>query len=315
MQDELGVREEEDEKSESERNKRKRRRPASQTTAKRANAQRRDERKKRQKKKQSEELDAKISMPRLSQFANNEFSGAMLGDADDARRLMEFIIKRWRDDAKTDAAAAEHFPPVPSDETLAARVNEFLEFTSIAANTNVICAVCGEFHLPDNTDVFHLGKRTDEKTTAKPLGALFNLLKLLKNPKSRVPPPEPPQPSAPGMDILRGLYVEYKGVDADKQTITICHRCQDQLQTTNKKPARSLANDLYFGPIPRLFQNLNLVMWKCLQKYRVSAFIEKLLSGDLVSQLQRPAFTVLKTHVVAFLQVSLFVLSNLSDLC
>ena len=106
------------------------------------------------------------------------------------------------------------------------------------------------------------------------------------------------------MDILRGLYVEYKGVDAEKQTITICHRCQEQLQTTNKKPARSLANDLYFGPIPRLFQNLNLVMWKCLQKYRVSAFIEKLLSSDLVSLLQRPAFTVLKTHVVAFLQVS-----------
>lgn len=220
MQDELGVLEEEDEKSESERKKRKRRRSVSQA----ANAQSRDERKKRQKKKESEELDAKISMPPLCQFANNEFSGAMLGNADDARRLMEFIIKRW-DDAKTDAAAAEHFPTVPSDETLAARVNEFLELTSIAANTNVVCAVCGEFHLPDNTDVFHLGKRTDEKITAKPLGALLPLLKLLKNPKSRVPPPEPLQPDAPGMDILRGLYVEYKGVDTEKQTITICHRC------------------------------------------------------------------------------------------
>jgi hypothetical protein len=227
----------------------------------------------------------------------------MLGDADDAKRLLEFIIKRWGDEAKTDAAAAEHFPTVPSDETLVVRVNEFLELTSIAANTNVVCAVCGEFHLPDNTDVFHLGKRTDEKTTGKPLGALLPLLNLLKNPKSRVPPPEPLQPDAPGMDVLRGLYVEYKGVDAEKQTITICHHCQEQLQTTNKKPARSLANDLYFGPIPRLFQNLNLVMWKCLQKYRVSAFIEKLLSSDLVSLLQRPAFTVLKTHVVAFLQV------------
>ena len=42
------------------------------------------------------------------------------------RRLMEFIVKRWGDEAKTDAAAAEHFPTVPSDETLAARVNEFL---------------------------------------------------------------------------------------------------------------------------------------------------------------------------------------------
>jgi len=92
---------------------------------------RREERKKRDKKKQkkeSEELNAQIS--------------AMLGDADDARRLMEFIIKRWGDDAKTDAAAAEHFPPIPSDETLAARVNEFLEFTSISANSNVVCAVC-----------------------------------------------------------------------------------------------------------------------------------------------------------------------------
>jgi hypothetical protein len=238
----------------------------------------------------------------------------MLGNADDAERLLEFIVKRWGDEAKADAAAAEHFPSVPSTETLAARVNEFLEFTSIAANTDVICAVCGEFHFLDKTDVFHLGKpreKTDEKTHGKPLGALFNLLKLLKNTKTRVPPPEPPQPDAPGMDILRGLYVEYKGVDADKQTITICHRCQDQLQTTNKKPARSLANDLYFGPIPRLFENLNVVMWKCLQKYRVSAFIEKLISSDFVSLLQRAAFTVLKTHVVAFLQVFVVCLSLL----
>ena len=68
-------------------------------------------------------------------------SGATLGNADDAKRLMEFIVKRWDNEAKTDAAAAEHFPTVPSDETLAARVNEFLEFTSIAANTNVVCAV------------------------------------------------------------------------------------------------------------------------------------------------------------------------------
>ena len=305
MQDELGSElEEEDEKSESERKKRKRRADLFRKPQRKGQTRNVEKSVRRGKRRRNPKSWTRKSVCRaLSQFANNEFSGAMLGDADDARRLMEFIIKRWGDEAKTDAAAAEHFPTVPSDETLAARVNEFLELTSIAANTNVVCAVCGEFHLPDNTDVFHLGKRTDEKTTAKPLGALFNLLKLLKNPKSRVPPPEPLQPDAPGMDILRGLYVEYKGVDAEKQTITICHRCQEQLQTTNKKPARSLANDLYFGPIPRLFQNLNLVMWKCLQKYRVSAFIEKLLSSDLVSQLQRPAFTVLKTHVVAFLQV------------
>ena len=78
-----------------------------------------------QKKKESEELDAKISMSLRVSVVNSEFSGAMLGDADDAKRLMEFIIKRWGDEAKADAAAAEHFPSVPSDETLAARVNEF----------------------------------------------------------------------------------------------------------------------------------------------------------------------------------------------
>ena len=50
-------------------------------------------------------------------------------------------------------------------------------------------------------------------------------------------------------------------------------------------------------------------MWKCLQKYRVSAFIEKLISSDFVSLLQRAAFTVLKTHVVAFLQVFVVCLS------
>jgi len=92
----------------------------------------------------------------------------MLGNADDAERLLEFIVKRWGDEAKADAAAAEHFPSVPSTETLAARVNEFLEFTSIAANTDVICAVCGEFHFLDKTDVFHLGKPI-KKLTKRPM--------------------------------------------------------------------------------------------------------------------------------------------------
>ena len=187
MHGELGVREEEDEQDENVRTQQTKTRRktcfAKSQRYKQTRKRSKNERKKRQKKKEAEELDAKISMSRVMSVVNTAFSGAMLGDADDARRLMEFIIKRWGDEAKTDAAAAEHFPTVPSDETLAARVNEFLEFTSIAANTNVVCAVCGEFHLPDNTDVFHLGKRTDEKTTAKPLGALFNLLKLLKNPK------------------------------------------------------------------------------------------------------------------------------------
>ena len=68
-----------------------------------------------------------------------------MGNADDAERLLEFIVKRWGDEAKADAAAAEHFPSVPSTETLAARVNEFLEFTSIAANTDVIARCAANF--------------------------------------------------------------------------------------------------------------------------------------------------------------------------
>ncbi len=240
-----------------ERSKRKRRRPASQTISRKGQTQqRRDERKKRQKKQDMKSLNAKISMSRLCQFVNTQFSGAMLGDADDAGGS-------WSSSSNAGAMTPKLTPLQPSIFRLSLLMKHWLPVLMSSWNSHrsrqtpmcagkalphwrraagsafsnwqttkqttylVFCAVCGEFHLPDNTDVFHLGKRTDEKTTAKPLGALLPLLKLLKNPKSRVPPPEPLQPDAPGMDILRGLYVEYKGVDADKQTITICHRCQD----------------------------------------------------------------------------------------
>ena len=161
----------------------------------------------------------------------------MLGDVDDAQRLMEFVVKRWGDEAKADAAAAEHFPTVPSDETLAARVNAFLELTSIATNTNVVCAVCGEFHLPDNTDVFHLGKRTDEKTTAKPLGALLPLLKLLKNPKSRVPPPETGRSwNGHSAWALRGIQRRRRGKANDHNLSSL-----PRTAANNQQKARALA--------------------------------------------------------------------------
>jgi hypothetical protein len=237
-----------------------------------------------------------------------------LGTAEDAQNILQYLLQRWTTEAETDEKGAQTFPTVPSAKLTAARVNDFLAMTSVAANTHKVCAVCGEFHLPDKVDVFHLAKRNrkgkgaekdgkEEKVHGKTLGRLEKDLALLVNKSSRVPVPLPANPDAPGMELLKGLRIEYKGVDEAKQTITVCHRCQNEMEKTGKKPARSLANGLCFGPLIPEFQNLNIITWKLLQKYRLTYFIEKLHASDVVTSIDRPTFPVLRSHVNAFLQV------------
>ena len=167
---------------------------------------------------------------------------------------------------------ASLFPARASDQQIADSINAFRKRVA-ADSASAVCAVCGEFST--DTSVWALN-RADNASGAKLISkALLNNLKaVLQNCLDR-----PIQTAScsladkPGLQELEGLclqrwyYANREDSDADRktaagvceaaETITLCACCEMSIKR-KQLPARALANDLVFKPVPACLKGLTI---------------------------------------------------------
>ncbi len=164
-----------------------------------------------------------------------------------------------------------------------------------AESGSAICACCGEIVLDFNRFALNPLKESKDYTLITD-ALLRNVKALLKDTDNR-PIQLPLHPERTGLALLTGLALQWRyyphadseaevpaGIDEDSETIVFCKKCRGEL-VRGKLPARALANNLVFAPVPPELKHLSVAERQTVAIARLSIFIMNLEQYDKVSKI------------------------------